>query len=42
MMRFDVAEGIARVTLDRPPVDALDETMVEPLDRFFTRREPAT
>jgi len=39
MIRLDVAEGIARITLDRPPVNALDERMVEGLSRIVSEIE---
>jgi len=32
MIRLDTSTGIARITLDRPPVNALDEAMVDRLD----------
>jgi enoyl-CoA hydratase len=39
MIRLDVAEGIGWITLDRPPVNALDEAMVAQLDRIVSEIE---
>ena len=32
MIAFEINEGVGRLTLDRPPVNALDRTMIELLD----------